>query len=257
MKARSWVCGVVLLFAGAVVAKSEGRKFVLVYPSHVEEKGTLEFEAWSTGTFGQFDSTTAAWSNRMNFEYAASDRFAIEALFEYSQPPAGAGDARFEGPGLQFIYALADEGEIPFDPALELELRESGDEFLLEPSLLLTQERERWTIGANLAAEFEWNHHAFAAAGNPRKALYAAAGLARDLNEHVSLAVEGVYAREFEDGGRVSALMLGPTLDLHADKVGLTLGWHPQVTGSPDTAAGLNLADFGRSQFRMILGIEF
>jgi hypothetical protein len=34
------------------------------------------------------------------------------------------------------------------------------------------------------------------------------------------------------------------------------MGWHPQISGRPKTHGRLNLVDFARSEFRMIVGVD-
>jgi hypothetical protein len=53
-----------------------------------------------------------------------------------------------------------------------------------------------------------------------------------------------------------SKVLLGPTLNLEISKLQVALGWHPQVSGSPSTSGGLNLANFPRSEVRLIVGVE-
>ena len=49
--------------------------------------------------------------------------------------------------------------------------------------------------------------------------------------------------------------LLGPTLNFQTSKVQLSLGWHPQLSGSPSSSGHLNLADFPRSEIRVLLGV--
>ena len=245
----------VLLVASAAFA--EGRRFVLSYPPDVEERGSLGIESWVTGFSGQHDSTNTAWENRVGVEYSLSDRLSGTTYINFSQPGTAGSPARFEGPSLQLVYAFAEEGKTPIDPAALLEIRESGDELVLEPALLLQHEMGHWILGANVVGEFEYDHHAGSGSSNPHKAFYLTAGIARDVNENLSIALEGQYSNEVAASGpSPTAFFAGPTIDFHADKVGLTIGWHPQVSGTPASTGGRNLVDFANSQFRMILGVE-
>jgi hypothetical protein len=45
-------------------------------------------------------------------------------------------------------------------------------------------------------------------------------------------------------------------VNLQTPRVQLALGWHPQIAGDPDTHRGLNLADFPRSEVRLLVGVE-
>ena len=84
-----------------------------------------------------------------------------------------------------------------------------------------------------------------------------AAGATREFGPRFALGIEGRYRREFSEADSdPSALFAGPTLNLQAAKIQLALGWHPQLWGAPSTAAHLNLADFERSEVRLILGVD-
>ena len=66
-----------------------------------------------------------------------------------------------------------------------------------------------------------------------------------------------VYTREFLDNGPdASSVLLGPTINLQAQKIQLSLGWHPQVSGRPTSSGSLNLSDFPRSEVRLLLGVD-
>jgi hypothetical protein len=108
----------------------------------------------------------------------------------------------------------------------------------------------------NLIGEFE-TFHSGPAQGEWEKALQLTTGVAREWGTKCSLGLEAKYVRELQDAaGNPSSLFLGPTLNLQATKLQLALGWQPQVWGDPDTHGGRNLADFPRSEVRLILGID-
>lgn len=235
-------------------AHADRRYFVETYTPYIAPAGELELEIWSTSLRGQGDSTATGWENRAEFEYAIADRLTGAFYLNYVQEPGG--PTRFDGPSVELIYTLADRGKLPLDPALYFEVRENGDEVELEPKLLVGLRHGPVVAAVNLIGEFE-SIQAGDDKGQTEKAMRATFGLSRDFGAKLALGLEGSYRHFFEtDAGNPSALFLGPTLNLQAEKVQLALGWHPQVWGDPSTAASLNLSDYARSEFRIILGLD-
>jgi len=237
------------LLAGT--AQADRRYFVETYTPYLSPAGEVELEIWSALLRGQGDSTSTAWENRAEFEYAVTDRLTGAFYLNYVQDPGGA--LRFDGPSVELIYTLAERGKLPFDPALYFEMRENGDEVELEPKLLVGLQHGPIVAAVNVVGEFESAH-----GGDTEKVLRTTLGVSRDFGARFALGVEGSYRRLFEDAaGNPSALFLGPTINLQADELQLAFGWHPQIWGDPQTAASLNLSDYSRSEFRIILGMEF
>jgi hypothetical protein len=235
-------------------ARADRRYFVETYTPYIAPAGELELEIWSTSLRGQGDSTATAWENRAEFEYAIADRLTGAFYLNYVQDPGGA--TRFDGPSVELIYTLAERGKLPLDPALYLEVRENGDEVELEPKLLVGLRHGPLVAAANLIGEFE-TFQAGDAKGQTEKVLRATLGLSREFGAKFALGLEASYRHGFEENaGNPSALFLGPTINLQAEKLQLALGWHPQVWGDPSTAASLNLSDYARSAFRIILGMD-
>jgi hypothetical protein len=247
---RILTAAVALLALLAGTARADRRYFVETYTPYIAPAGELELEVWSTALRGQGDSTATAWENRAEFEYAIADRLTGAFYLNYVQDPGGA--LRFDGPSVELIYTLAERGKLPFDPALYFEVRENGDEVELEPKLLVGLRHGPIVAAANLIGEFESIH-----GGDTEKALRTNFGLTREFGAKIAVGLEASYRRLFEGSDdNPSALFLGPTINLQADEVQLALGWHPQIWGDPSTAASLNLSDYSRSEFRIILGVD-
>jgi hypothetical protein len=243
------------LFAPA--ARADHRYFVQGYPPFVSPKGESEISMWTTALTGQGDSTGAAWVNEAEYEYAISDRLTGALYLNWSQGPGAGAAQRFDGPALEVVYAFAEPGRIAFNPAAYFEVHESGDALSVYPALLLGQKYGGWMTGANVTGEVETLHHPAPGARRTESQWSLTGGLSRDLGKQVALGFEARYSQVFPGGSEhPSALFAGPTLDLDADKVQLVLGWHPQLSGSPVTRKGLNLDEFAKSEFRMILSIE-
>lgn len=245
------------LALAAPAARADHRYFLQSYPPFVSEKGESEISMWTTALLGQNNSVGTAWNNRAEYEYAISDRLMSALYLNWTQASGAAAAQHFDGLSLEAIYAFAEPGRIAFNPSAYLEVGESGDALSLEPALLLGEKYGAWMAGANVIGEVELRHRPGPGESGTEKAFSLTGGLSRDIGKQVALSLEARYTQVFPGGGEhPAALFLGPTLDLDADKVQLLLGWHPQLTGSPVTSKGLNLSEFAKSEFRMLLSIE-
>ena len=250
------LCAVTILLVIPASARADRRYFVESYTPYLAPAQTLELEVWTTALTGQGDSTGTRWQNRTEFEYAITDRLTGAFYLNFAQNAGDAGATRFDGPSVELIYALAERGRVPLDPAVYLEVRESGDELEVEPKLLLAHRHGRTVAAANLIGEIE-THHAGDEKGETEKSLRVTAGATRELGAALALGIEAAYRRDLDsDAGNPSAIFAGPTLNLQTAKLQLALGWHPQVWGDPSSSNGLDLNHFPRSEVRVILGID-
>ena len=236
-------------------AWADRRYFVQTYTPYLAPAENLEFETWAIAQEGRGDSTNTSWQTRAEFEYSISDRLTGAAYLNFVQDAGG--PQRFDGPSLEVIYQLAEPGKMLLDPAVYLEVRESGEELELEPKLLLGRRHDTWVAAANVIGEFEYLHNAPAGYEDSEKKLELTLGVSREFGAAFAIGLEGSYRSEFVDNATdPSALFLGPTINLQSSKIQLSIGWHPQISGSPSTHGGRNLADAPRSEFRMIIGVD-
>jgi hypothetical protein len=248
---------VTLALALTAPASADRRYFAAIRTPHLDSAGTLEMETYVTASSGQGDSTNTAWQDRVEFEYALSDRVTGSFNLNFSQAGAPEAPLRFEGPSLELIAALAEPGRMPLDPALYLEARENGAELELESKLLLAQRAGGLIIGTNVVGELESVHAPAPGAPRTAKAIALTAGIGHEASAAFAFALEGVYRRRFsERGADAQALFAGPTINLQSAKMQLTLGWQPQVWGTPSPGQRLDLGDFARSEVRLVLGID-
>lgn len=246
----------VLSLGFAAQAHADRRYFVQSYTPYLSTAGSLDLEMISIAGYGQGDSAATAWQNRVEFEYGITDRLTGAAYLNFVQPAGSATSLRFDGPSLEFLYRFSEPGRLPMDPAVYLEVRENGDELEVEPKLLLARRIYQLVFVANVAGEFE-HHFAGSENGVTEKNLRVTGGLTRELGHVVAIGIEAAYDRPgLGLGMRTSALFVGPTINLQSPRVQLTLGWHPQVSGHPADRGRLDLADFPRSEVRLILGVE-
>lgn len=237
-------------------ARADRRYFVHSYTSYVAPAGNLELEAHSIAINGQGDTTGTAWQNRIELEYAITDRLTGAAYLNFEQDPGLGSPTTFDGPSLEFIYQLAQPGRLALDPAAYFEIRANGSEVEYEPKLLLTRRVYKLVGAVNVIGEFE-HVSAGPAKGTTEKNLSVTAGLSRELGHVVAIGVESVYRKSLaEVGPDASAWLLGPTINLQTPRAQVALGWQPQIAGRPKSSGGLNLADFPRSEVRLIIGVE-
>jgi hypothetical protein len=185
-----------------------------------------------------------------------SDRLTGAAYLNFVQSSDAESAMRFDGPSIELIYRLNEPGRMPVDAAGYLEVRENGDELELEPKLLLAKRYYQLVGVVNVIGEFE-RHFTGEEKNTTEKNLRITGGLTREIGHAVALGIEGFYGRpglgtDLEAG----AFYVGPTINLQSPKVQLALGWQQQVSGHPASGAGLDLADFPRSEVRMIVGVS-
>ena len=235
-------------------AEADRRYFVQSYTPYLAPAGNLELEVTSVAGSGQGDTTGTSWENHVELEYGITDRLTGAAYLNFVQAEGVDAPMTFDGPSLEFIYQLAQPGKLPMDPAAYLEVRANGAETELEPKLILGRRIHRLVAAINVIGEFE-GHNAGEQKGTTEKNLHVTLGLTREIGNAVAIGIESVYTHSYlDDGPDASRVLLGPTINLQTPKIQISLGWHPQITGDPASHGGLNLNDFPRSEFRMIVG---
>jgi len=198
---------------------------------------------------------------RVELEHAISSRLTAAAYLNYTRAPGEA--LRFASASLELIGQPIPHGRWPVDPALYLELTESGDELEVEPKLLAARRLGRWIAALNLGGELEFRHDDQERLANGAVLHNAAAaeitgGLAVELRRRLALGVEARARSEHPNFGRQAAALtsIGPTLNLDLGRVLFTLGVLPQIAGTPRTSGRRNLEDFERTQVRAVVAIE-
>ena len=245
-----------LLCLPVAAAHADRRHFVQSYTPFTAPAGNLEFEISALSASGQGDSSGTAWKNRLELEYAITDRFTGAAYMNFVQPAEWEAPLRFDGPSLEFIYRFADPGKAAIVPAAYLEVRANGSELELEPKLLLARRDYQLVSVLNVIGEYE-HIGAGPERGATEKQLQLTAGASREVGHVLAIGLEVVYTRRFEgDGPDPTSLQLGPTINLQTPRIQLALGWQPQLSGSPATSGRLDLADFPRSEVRIIVGVS-
>lgn len=245
-----------LLLLTSATVHADRRYFVQSYTPYLAPAGSLELEVISRALSGQGDSTGTAWANRFEFEYGITDRLTGALYLNFIQPTGAEAGMVYDGPSLELIYRPTDPGKYFVDPAGYVEVRANGSELELEPKLLLGRRVHQLVCVANVIGEFEW-HLNGDEKGETEKNMQLTLGASRELGKVAAIGFEGIYSHSFlEEGTNPSAIQFGPTLNLQTPKIQVALGWHPQISGSPTSKGGLNLADFPRSEVKLIIGVS-
>ena len=252
----------VLLFFGSGSAHADRRYFVRSYTPYLAPAGELELETWLTARSGRQDSTVhTAWNQRVEFEYAQTDRLTLAGLLNFTQEPGGS--LTFVSPAIEVIYGLAERGRVFGDPAFYTEVSESGEEMEIENKLLLAHRSGRLVSAVNLISEIEIRHNdeEKLPTGETLSNHFSGeitGGVAYEVSPMVAIALEGRYRTEHPNFGSQAAAIfsLGPTVNFQSGKVQLAIGSLVQVWGNPHTRGRRNLEDFEKMQVRAILGIE-
>jgi hypothetical protein len=243
-------------------ARADRRYFLLTYTPYLDPRGETEVELWGASLRGKQDPAEgAALESRLEVEHGFTSRFTAAAYLNFARPAGGA--FQFESPSLELICQPVRSGRVFGDPALYLEVTESGDELELEPKLLLARRTKRWLTALNLVGEFEFRHDdqerlpggeilhdAFAGEIN--------AGVAYGVGRRVALGLEVRGRSEHPNFGRQAAslISIGPTLNVQLGEAQVAVGVLPQIRGTPTTAGSRNLDDFERTQVRVVVGFE-
>lgn len=244
----------VVLVAPAALA--DRRYFVNSYTPYLATEGSLELETHTIARTGLEGTSATGFNNRIEFEYGMTDKLTTAVYLNFVQAPEEDAASRFDGPSLELIYQLAEPGKLPLDPAAYLEVRANGTEVEVEPKLLLAKRIYRLVAVMNLVGEYE-HINVSGAEDETEKAYEVTTGLSREIGRRFAIGVEAVYAQGLvDDAPDPARWLLGPTLNIQTPKVQMALGWHWQASGSPATSGNLNLADFPRSEVRLILGVN-
>ena len=243
-------------------AHADRRYFPLTYTPYLSSAGENEVELWLTSKSGKQDPGQGVHlESRAEFEHAFSSRLTGAAYLNYVRSPDEA--LRFDSASLELIGQPIEPGRWPFDPALYLEVKESGEELEVEPKLLAARRFGRWVAGMNLGGELEFRHNdderlATGAILKNGYAVEVTGGLACEVGRRLALGFEARARTEHPNFGRQSAALvsLGPCLNLDLGRILFTAGVQPQIAGTPRTSGGRNLVDFERTQVRAVVGIE-
>jgi hypothetical protein len=241
-------------------ARADRRFFPFTYSPLLGPQGEFEIESWLTTGHGRSGQGTT-YEPRVALEYGFLGRLRAAGYLNFTR--TGPEKLGFESPSLEVVYALAEQGSLPADPALYLEVTPARDAVELESKLLLEHQHRRWAYSGNLIGEFEFRRHDDEVLPNGRimKREFAGevtGGAAYMVNEHLSLGLESRFRTVHPNFGAQSAAFasVGPAVNVRFGEAQLALGIQPQIWGTPATRGRLNLDEFDRTTVRAIFGID-
>jgi hypothetical protein len=196
-------------------------------------------------------------------EYGLTDRLEVALYFAFRQ--GGSADTpllRFDGLKQRVRYRFAQQGELPVDLGIYLELAEFHDELEFEEKLLLARRFGRLSILANLWVEQEWYFQT-----RETKYVYnPTIGATYELSPRVSIGAEYWVRGRFDKTGDATDMSgasesptravhyAGPTLLLQAKQAWLSVGAYARLDA---LGGGVRIDDaFGKVWVRTMLGID-
>ena len=260
---RHWaVASIISLALLPSVALADRTYFVRTYTPYVDEAGESEVALWLTSKSGKQDpAEDATLLPRAEWEHAISSRLTGAVLLNFLRPSSG--PFTLESASLQAVYQFAEPGRLAADPAVYLEVTESGDELEIYSQLLLARHFKGCVGALNLKSEFSFRHDQAerlesGAVLENGVAGEIAGGLAYGVGRRLAVGIEAYARTEHANFGPQSAAIvsIGPSLNLQMGEIQLAVGALRQVQGTPHTSDVLNLVDFERTELRVVISVE-
>lgn len=208
---RAWLGGV--LFAGglSLPALANPHPLPFSYPYQTLPQGDIEVEAITDvvpmrvareAEDGTRDAVTALrFQLQGELELGVTDRLELGLYFAFRQgATSGTPALRFEGMKQRLRYRFAEEGDLPVDIGVYLEVAEFYNEIELEEKLLLSRRFGYLTAVANLWVEQEYYFQT-----EETKLVYnPTLGFVYELSPSFMLGLEYWARGRFDDGGGAS-----------------------------------------------------
>lgn len=247
-----------LLAAGTINA--DKKKFARSYTFHTLPAKAIELELWSTGRFEKNEGQYYRWQPRIEVEYGVTDRLTASVYLNMNEVKSynnttASKPLSISTTSMEFRYRLANQDEFVVDPALYFEFGYGGDKLFYEPKILLSKQFGNFTSVLNFVSEIE----RYTAASTTESKFEISMGLAYDFSPNFSLGLEFRNHRNYTDiygSEKNQASFLGPTVSFQSDRVYFVVNFLTQISGTPSTRSGLDLAGHEKYELRTILGIE-
>jgi hypothetical protein len=274
MSPRFGVFGVALLFAPAAVANPHPLPYS--YPYQTLPQGKVEVEeivdlvpmrVSREKLDGTRDAVTALrYQLQTELELGITDRLELGLYFAFRQGATADTPAlRFEGMKQRLRYRFAEEGDLPVDIGVYLEVAEFYNELELEQKLLLSRRFGYLTAVANLWVEQEYYFQ-----DQEWKLIYnPTAGAVYEFSPSFMLGVEYWARGRFDDAasasGEVTAAAadspsgtrhyLGPTFLLQSGEAWWSTGVYARLDHFSEDAAADD--PYGKVWIRTMVGLGF
>lgn len=226
----------------SVEGRADRRIFGYTYPYQTLPQGTLELEHYlDAGMNGwenpdaippERDWTRVNWRHQVEFEYGITDRLDFGFYNVFSQAPYG--NFRYDGVKLRSRYRFAEQGQLPVDPAIYLEVAYLGEEVKTEEILILSKRIGRLEIAFNAKVEQAYNLRDKEWEFEAQPLL----GIGYHFNNQVALGLEYVGKLEMEEGElEYVASYAGPALSVAGGPFYWTVAVQPQLGARSSVAA--------------------
>lgn len=242
---------------------ADERLFTYSYEPKTLPKGALEFEQWATLRAGKESGRYSRWDLRSELEYGLLDNLTT-ALYlnlrstRIDNDEEQEDEFEFKGISSEWKYKFTDPAADPIGILGYGEVTTDGEELELEEKLVLGKEIDRFVLACNIIAEQEWE---FEDEGTEKEwALEFTAGAAYRISDHFALGIELREKNVFPDMEDLehAAFFAGPVVHYSTRKWWITFTVLPQIVALKGTTGdSVNLDEFERAEFRVILGIHF
>lgn len=203
-----------------VEARGDRRIFARSYPYMTLPEGGFEIEHYlDVGLTRVDDPSTSrieskfmpSWTTQVEFEYGITDRLDFGFYSVFRQKAFE--DFKFRGVKVRSRYRFLDEGVLPVDPAVYMEIAYYGDEVKFEQILIVARRFGKLESSVNFKFEEKIKY------GGPETVFVfefiPSVGIGYHFNNHVSLALEYYGKLEVEHGeAEEFDSYLGPTVSV-------------------------------------------
>lgn len=253
----SYISRAILVFALLLIpslAMADRRIFAKTYPYMTLPKGGFEIEHYLDADIRRVDDPDSrliengyrpSWTMQVEFEYGITDRLDFGFYTVFRQKAYQ--DFELRGVKLRSRYRLFDEGELPVDTALYLELVYYGDEVKIEEIIILARKFGSVETAVNFKFEEE-----FKLKGPETEFEFVfvpSVGVGYHFNHNLSLGLEWYGKLAVEHGEAEDFInYLGPAISVAGDHFFWTVLVAAQLNGVDD---GVGI------QARSLFGVQF
>lgn len=247
------IAAVTIAIAFSQPASADRRIFPFSYPYMTLPKGGMELEHYLTANVIEADDPSTLivedgvepdWTHEFELEYAITDHWDVGVYQVFHQSPFDS--LEYLGPKLRTRYRFGEQGDLPVDPALYIEVAYFNEEIEIEDMLILSKVvgQMEGTFNLKFEQEFEDENGEWETAYKFNPSL----GVGYHFTERFALGIEYVGVTENEHGDWSGyAQFLGPFASVSTNRFWWTLGVEPQIT---------DFEEFAELQARSIIGLR-
>ena len=272
---RALALGLAMLAASPLLfstrdAQANPRPLPFTYPYQTLPEDSMEIEQYVDYTSARIEekqddgSIKRSWDGnyklQTELEYGITDRLELGTYLVFKQDAAAEPTMKFDGVKERLRYRFAEEGELPVDVAVYLELAQFHDEFEIEEKVILAKRFGNFRAMANLwvEQELERGKDEFEFIYNPT------VGLTYQVVQKLWLGVEywmrGRFEHEAAEGDAVGKFneqthhFLGPAVSLQFGRFWWSVGTYYRLDHTKRAAMAGD--EMGKVWVRSVVGIE-